>query len=64
MEKRRTRYEVKCRCGYLYWVETFEKPDWEICPNCGYSRPFDGKEVKNEHLGGISEQQPRHQEED
>lgn len=59
MEKRRTRYEVKCRCGYLYWVETFEKPDWEICPICGYSREWNEKEmkeVKREHLGGISEQ--------
>lgn len=47
MEKRRTRYELKCsQCYYHYWVETFEKPEWERCPICGHFGRLDEFLVK------------------
>ena len=34
-------YPCKCpACGYRYQVVSRVEQDWEICPKCGYSKPF------------------------
>jgi len=35
-------YKLRCpRCGYTYKVNCPNLPEWEICPICGYSAPFE-----------------------
>lgn len=35
-------YRLRCpRCGYTYKVDCPNLPEWELCPTCGYSAPFD-----------------------
>jgi len=57
MERRRIKYELKCpnrkddwKCEYHYWLEVFERPEWETCNLCGYFGRFEEfliKEVKD-----------------